>query len=465
MDSQQAQQEGVGMEASRTSRFFFLGVALLALSVLAAWSTGLERPRGAEPTPMDELIAEAEASGEEAVIEWDLTMTRNEHVETWINFLKGRNADRTRLWLERSGRYGPMIQEELRRRGMPQDLLYLALIESGFSPYAHSVASAVGIWQFIAETGRRYGLEINAEVDERRDALKATNAALDYLEELYARFDSWYLAAAAYNTGENRVGRIMREMFGTERGADDHFWKIAHRLPRETRNYVPLMLAAAHIAKEPHNYGFDGLEYHPSLEFDEVWIPASVSLASIASAVDVSEDSLYYMNPHLLRKRTPPGRAWLVRLPEGSREQFAVNFPAIYQRERLAQLESNRREPAVTLVTAGTHTVRRGETLSHIAVRYGVSVSALHSANGNIAPTRLRAGQTIRVPGRSGSGPTASAGASRSSASSPRYHQVRRGENLTVLARRYGVSVRQLQSWNSMGGSTRILAGQRIRVG
>jgi membrane-bound lytic murein transglycosylase D len=458
------------MQKRQANRLLLYGVLLLVVSTLAAWSVRAGAGRSAEPAPMDELLAEAEATGHEAVITWDLTMTRNEHVETWINFLNGRNASRTKLWLERSGRYGPMIQEELRSRGMPQDLLYLALIESGFSPYAHSVAAAVGIWQFIAETGRRYGLEINNEIDERRDPLKSTVAALDYLEELYERFGSWYLAAASYNTGENRVGRIMREEFGTERGTDDHFWKIAHRLPRETRNYVPLMLAAGHIAKEPHKYGFTDLEYQEPMAFDEVWVPAAVSLEAVGRAIDVSEDDLYYLNPQLLRKRTPQGRAWLVRLPQGSRPAFAANFPAIYQQDRLAQAQP-RRELTVASVagaaaapaaSAGrSHTVRRGETLSHVAQRYGVTVAALRSANGNVQPHRLRVGQTLRVPGGGSTATTARTATS----SGARFHQVRRGENLTVISRRYGVSIRQIQTWNRMGGNTRIQAGQRIRVG
>jgi membrane-bound lytic murein transglycosylase D len=454
------------MQAKETRRFFLYGMLLLLLAAVTAWTVGFGPARTVEPAPMDELLAEAEAAGDEAVITWDLTMTRNEHVETWIDFLSGRNATRTKLWLERSGRYGPMIQEELRRRDMPQDLLYLALIESGFSPYAHSVAAAVGIWQFIAETGRRYGLEISNEIDERRDPLKSTLAALDYLEELYERFGSWYLAAASYNTGENRVGRIMREMFGTERGTDDHFWKIAHRLPRETRNYVPLMLAAGHIAKEPHRYGFTELDYQDPMAFDEVWVPAAVTLESIGRAVGTAEDDLYYLNPQLLRKRTPQGRAWLVRLPPGTRQQFAANFPAIYQRDRLAQAQ---RSPAPAVATAGSsaaarsHTVRRGETLSHISRRYGVSVAALRSANGNVQPRRLRVGQVLRVPAASVASSAARPAAS--SSASTRYHQVRRGENLTVISRRYGVSIRQIQTWNRMGSSTRIQAGQRIRVG
>lgn len=391
---------------------------------------------------------------------WDLPVTRNESVDRWIDFLKGRNHDRTRLWLERQGMYGPMIRAELRSRGMPEDLLYLALIESGLSPRAFSKAAASGMWQFIAETGRRYGLEVSAEVDERRDPVRSTAAALDYLQELYDRFGSWYLAAASYNTGENRVGRIMRETFGTERGTDDHFWQIAHRLPRETRDYVPLMLAAGHIGKEPERYGFHDLEYQQPLAYDVVRVPGGVDFATIARAGGVTDSLVRELNLHLLRDRTPPDRSWAVRIPAGTRVAFDAAFPALYRAARLAGSDLALHASVVPAGPSGrpaaatTHRVRPGETLSHIGRRYGVTVAALRGANGNVDPRRIRAGQTLRVP-------AASPGAARAPVVS--IHQVRRGENLTVIARRYGVTVRQIQSWNNLRG-TRILAGQRLRI-
>jgi membrane-bound lytic murein transglycosylase D len=454
------------MNQQRIATTLFSGLLLIVVSVLAAWSVGRE-PGSVEPAPMDELIAESEAAGFQVATTWDLTKTHNQHVDTWINFLSGRNAERTRLWLERTGRYGPMIQEELARRGMPQDLLYLAMIESGFSPRAYSVAAASGVWQFIAETGRRYGLEVNADVDERRDPVKSTYAALDYLEFLHRRFDSWYLAAAAYNTGENRVGRIMRERYGREKGTDAEFWAIASRLPSETRNYVPLMLAAAHIAKAPEQYGFAGLEYQPTLAFDEVWVPGAVDIELIASAAGVPADSVNELNLHLMRQRTPEGRTWLVRLPAGTQARFAAEFPGLYRDAQLALAREAERAPAVgataaaTPARAVTHTVRRGETLSHVAVRYGVSVAALRNANGNVQPTRVRAGQALRIPG----GAQVAAASNAPARVEPRYHQVRRGENLTVIARRYGTTIARLQSLNDLGRNSRIIAGQRLRVG
>src|SRR5690554_3075524 len=226
------------------------GLVVAILALLAGRGT---RPAETqlEVPPVEELLPQVGAAPEvDAGARWDLTVTRNDRVEYWIRFLRTRNRDRTRLWLERSGRYAPMIRRELRARGMPEDLVYLALIESGFSPRAYSSAHAVGIWQFIAATARRYGLEVSSYVDERRDPIASTRAALDYLQDLYGRFGSWYLAAAAYNTGENRVERILRQRVGGARGHDSLFWKIDQYLPRETRDYVPLMLAAGHIAKE-----------------------------------------------------------------------------------------------------------------------------------------------------------------------------------------------------------------------
>lgn len=439
------------MARRRDVKTVLLGASAMSAVLLTAWSV---RPRPPmEPAPMEAVLAEVEAISDD-VVTWDITVTRNERVEDWIGFLTGRNRDRTQLWLERSGKYGPMIQAELRARGMPEDLLYLALIESGFSPKAYSSAAASGIWQFIAETGQRYGLEVNAIVDERRDPIKSTEAALDYLQDLYDRFGSWYLAAASYNTGENRVGRIMREMYGTERGTDDHFWKIAHRLPRETRDYVPLMLAAGHIAKDPEEYGFSDLEYQDPLSFDVTWVPGSVSLDAVARAVSLPVDSIADMNTHLVAGMTPEGRAWPVRLPDGTAEEFAVNFPQIFRETRA---EAARRE--ASLASAPTHRVLRGETLSHIARRYNISVGALQQANNNISPRRLQVGQVLRVPGRPGT----TTAAAQSSAEA-RFHQVRQGESLWTIARRYDVTMNQLRAWNGLGGRGVIHPGQKLRV-
>ncbi|HEX6941059.1 MAG TPA: LysM peptidoglycan-binding domain-containing protein [Longimicrobiales bacterium] len=436
------------MKLMRYGRTCVIGAVL----VTGAFLTGRAGLGGvaAEPTPMEAVFASAAqvpvsvggGPGGEGQ-PWDITQAKNARVEYWIDFLRGRNRRRTELWLERLGRYGPYIRGRLRARGMPEDLVYLALIESGLSPVARSHAAAVGMWQFIAETGRRYGLRINRYVDERRDPIRATEAALDYLQKLYRQFGSWYLAAAAYNSGEGRVERALRRYAGGRRGDDALFWRIDQHLPRETRNYVPLMLAAAHIAKDPAKYGFHGLDYQEPLAFETVRVPGATSLRAVARAAGVEERMVRELNPHLLRGVTPPGRAWPVRVPVGRSEVFARNFGRRGEEERLATVE---------------HTVRRGETLSHIARRYGTTVRELRAANGWLNPRRLRVGQRLRVP--------SSAGAVTMSAEAGgwRVHRVRRGDSLWEISRRYGVTVRQLQLWNGLGRRSKIVPGQELRI-
>jgi membrane-bound lytic murein transglycosylase D len=190
---------------------------------------------------------------------WDLPNLDNSRVDSWVKLFTTDPKVKSRfaVWLDRKSTYEPMISEKLAERDMPQDLIYLAMIESGFNPKAQSPAKAGGLWQFISETGRRYGLTVNKHVDERNHPEKATDAALSYLSDLHDRFGSWYLAAAAYNTGENRVGRIMKQVTGSEKGTDADYYRISKLLPRETQDYVPMMIAAGRISKEPAKYGFD----------------------------------------------------------------------------------------------------------------------------------------------------------------------------------------------------------------
>ena len=216
--------------------------------------------------PSMHLVASAVAKQQEAqpsplsdrAEKWDLANLDNHRVDSWVRRFTSDLKQSFARYLGRMDKYTSMISAKLAQRGMPQDLVYLAMIESGFNPKAKSPAQASGLWQFIGETGRRYGLTVNRKVDERNDPAKATDAALSYLADLYERFGSWYLAAAAYNTGENRVGRIMREVTGSERGTDADYYRISSLLPQETQDYVPKLIAAARIAKEPEKYGFGG---------------------------------------------------------------------------------------------------------------------------------------------------------------------------------------------------------------
>lgn len=260
---------------------------------------------------------------------WDLPHLEHDRVDFWVERF-AFNADMRKKmegFLSGSGRYGPMILEKLEERDMPRDLIYLAMIESGFDPQAYSPADASGLWQFIASTGQRFGLDIDRAVDERNDPVRATDAALDYLTYLHDRFGSWYLAAAAYNTGEGRVGRIMRETFGREQaGSEGDYYRIWSKLPRETRDYVPLMMAAGRIAKDPHRYGFGDIELAPPLEYEEVEVPPATQLYDVAHAAGVSLMALKELNPHFRLERTPNNRDYPVRLPKGTLAEFGQNW-------------------------------------------------------------------------------------------------------------------------------------------
>jgi hypothetical protein len=208
-----------------------MGLAASSIALLLAARGGTD----AVTAPDSDVLTPPEKRAEEKGPTWDLQLSEHERVDFFIEYLMGKNHDRTREWLERIGKYGPLIQNELRERGMPEDLLYLTIIESGLDPNAFSKAHAAGLWQFIKETGQRYGLEVSPYVDERRDPVKSTAAALSYLQEMHERFGSWYLSAAGYNTGENRVARLLRAQIGSEKGADESYWDIWDSLPEGTR--------------------------------------------------------------------------------------------------------------------------------------------------------------------------------------------------------------------------------------
>jgi membrane-bound lytic murein transglycosylase D len=274
---------------------------------------------------------------------------------------------------------------------MPEDLFYLAMIESGFHPQAYSRARASGLWQFVAETGRRYGLRIDAVVDERNDPEKATEAALDYLQEMYDRFGSWYLAAAGYNTGENRVGRIMREQTGSERGSDEAYYRIWEHLPQETRDYVPLMIAVARISKDRERYGFDHVDPEPTLEYDVTVTDAGFTLETVAKLTGAELNELKLLNPHLKRGQLPRNERFELRLPVGAVDAYEANWASALAEQKAAT--------AKRVASTSTYKVRRGDNLSLIARRHGMTLRELRVAN-KLRSDRIYAGQVLRVEAR-----------------------------------------------------------------
>ena len=246
---------------------------------------------------------------------FDIPVTYNTSVRHWIKYFQTSARSTFRKWLERSSRYLPNIQSELSQAGLPQDLGYLAMIESGFSPNAMSSASAVGIWQFMEPTGNQYGLHTTWWLDERRDYYKSTQAAIWYMTDLYKIFGSWYLVAASYNMGEARVKKLI------EKYHTNNFWTLAEMglLSDETKNYVPKVLAAMLIAKAPALYGFRDLEYHLPESFEFFHIPGGTDLQQLAAHLGVSARHLKDLNPELIHAYVPRGiKDHLIRIPKGS---------------------------------------------------------------------------------------------------------------------------------------------------
>ncbi len=252
-----------------------------------------------------------------------LPMEVNERVDRWVRRFLTTERATMEGYLVREGLYGGMIRDKLRHRGMPEELLYLAMIESGFLASATSPVEASGVWQFMGATARAFGLRMDEWVDERRDPIRATDAALDYLDELYVQFGSWYLAAAAYNAGPARVLAALERAGARDGGDEALYWEIIEHLPRETRQYVPKMLAAALLAQDADLFGF---EVEPSLPylFDRVLVPGGTPLTLVARALDVSPALMRELNPHLIRGVTPAGRSFLVRVPLGQSQRVVA---------------------------------------------------------------------------------------------------------------------------------------------
>jgi membrane-bound lytic murein transglycosylase D len=393
----------------------------------------------------------------------------NRRVLEYLEFFQLDARDRFQIWLSRLGRYEGMIRERLRARGLPEDLTYLTLIESGLSNTAVSRARAVGMWQFMASTGRLYGLQIDPWVDERRDPFKATDAAVNHLQDLVQRLGSVYLAAAAYNAGAGRIERAIRRLPGASESDsvdDQTFFEIAsHRnLRRETRDYVPKLIAASLIAKQPARYGFTDIERLPPLVFDEVSIPDATGLDVLARLADTSVAALLELNPQFVRGITPPGREVIVRVPRGTGARVA---------ERYADLPINER------VTFVDHYVTRGQTLSTIAQRYNVTVTMLQVANPHLRSRGLRVGQRVIVPM---SGRVVPRGAwsvppeprirvrrvaarySAASSDGETRHRVVPGETASEIARRHGVGLAALLEANDLTMKSVIRPGDVLTI-
>ena len=386
----------------------------------------------------------------EPKVVFDFPVTMNKQVKFYLDTFQHQQKKYFKRWLARSGRYLPYIHEQLAKAGLPKDLAYLAMIESGFNPSAYSHAKAVGLWQFIRGTGRNYGLRIDHWVDERRDPEKATRAAIAYLGALYEEFGDWYLAVASYNAGEGKIRK------GIKRYKTRNFWELArHKFLRlETKRYVPKLIAAILIAKEPEKYGFTDIPYHTPLAYDVMSVPANTDLRAVAVAAGQDAELIQTLNNELRHHRTPPGTSgYPIKIPKGSQGLIAKNLHRVH--------------PVVT-TNWKTHTVRRGETLHKIGRRYGLSAKTLRQAN-NLRTSRLRRGERLRIPCQTkryvllAPGETLKDHYARNPADKPPVlHTLRKGETLSKIARQYQLPVSLIKQWNGIDDVHTIKAGQKI---
>jgi len=379
----------------------------------------------------------------------DLPLTLNSQVEYFIHQFQGRSKASFARWLSRSTRYLPMMKEVMRKEGLPEDLVYVAMIESGFTLHARSVANAVGPWQFMSATGRRYSLRIDQWIDERKDPVKATVAAAMYLKDLSGMFNGdWYLAAAGYNAGENKIFRAI-DKYNTS-----DFWELSKGsyLKRETKDYVPKLLAAAIVAKGPARYGFSDIAAIPQIEYDTVTLPGRTDLELVARLTGTTYQSIRDLNPALRHWSTPPNYPdFELRIPKGTKAHFEAEYAKIPEQERFSEK---------TLYTR--YTASRRDSQHSVARRFNISTGELAELNGLGRKVRV-AGRTLIVPARQ------SVDFANEGRQAPkiniRYYTVRKGDTLTALARRFNVSTKLLAVWNNLKGSKMALApGKRLIV-
>ena len=305
----------------------------------------------------------------------------NDRIRHFLERFTGARRNLIGLWLDRSSRYLGMIRDTLRRQGLPEDLAFTAMIESGFNPLAVSRAGAKGMWQFMAQTARRYGLRVDDWVDERLDPEKSTMAAAAYLRDLHKQFGSWVLAQAAYNAGEVKILRAIQLTRTTD------FWTLAKstHIRDETKDFVPQIQAAALIGRDPDRYGFDLVEHEPR-PLESVQVPGSTDLKRLAQSAGIAPETLLTLNAELWRAVTPPGGSYDLKVPQGEGD-----------RVRRALEQASRHTAKVGAIKVPVHIVRAGETLSSIGKQYRLSVKDLCRINGLREHETIHPGDRIRV--------------------------------------------------------------------
>ena len=387
---------------------------------------------------------------------WDIdvaTYASHERVQYYLDFFQGPGRERMAIWLVRLPKYETMIREAMLANNVPADMVYLALIESGYSNSAVSRARAAGMWQFMKGTGRMYGLQVNSYVDERRDPVKSTAAAARHLNDLQVRFGSIYLAAAAYNAGAGKVSRGLSRLpddvdaeadTTDDANNDSEFFRLydTKSIRRETKDYVPKLIAAALIAKEPAKYGFTPPPVVPAFSYDSIIVPGQTGLDVIARLSGATFAEIRDLNPQFIRLVTPPGARAVVRVPDGVGERTAAAYASL---------------PASQRISYQTHVVRNGETLSGVAKQYHVSTQDVRGANPKIPRSgMLRVGQRLVIPtnGYTPAGPRRDrrhpGRLARSRPGRQDVHRSAEGDTLSSIAERHGTTTASLKKLNGL---------------
>ncbi len=429
----------------------------LVEDVYAAEAAALERgdtlsPHNYVPSPLESFSGltfpvdpriKQQAQQEVKTVRSDLPLVSNDYVDGVLTYFQNRGRGYIATALKRLGIYQPIISDTLRKEGIPQDLIYLAALESAFNPYALSHAGAKGIWQFMLGTGVLYGLKKDRWVDEREDPVKSTQAAARHLKDLYQMFGDWSLAMAAYDSGPLTVQGAV------EKTGYADYWTLRrlHALPTETEDYVPIFMATLMIAKDPKAYGFE-VEPDPPLSADQVVVSTPTDLRLVAQLIDRPVEELTRLNPSLLRWTTPPNNPqFTLNVPKGTKEQFEQRVAAIPEDKR---------------IWWRAHKVEEGETLSSIAKKLHVSPVALREVNGLDNETTLQQGTHLVVP----LAPGKESSLVRVRESGPRYavrYRVRSGDTLELIADRYDVTPYQIRRWNNLK-TYHLTPGKPLRI-
>ena len=372
----------------------------------------------------------------------------NKEVQKWVRYFEGSGRKYYQRWLNRAPQYTPMMLKKLRAAGLPEDLIYLSMIESGFYTHAYSSAAAVGLWQFIRPTGKDMGMRIDDWIDERRDPELATDAAIKFLSQLYRRFGDWRLAWAAYNGGPGRMSRKIRQ-HNTR-----NFWTLVRKdtLPSETANYVPKIMAAAIIGKDPEKYGFTIPEPKEYPTYVTVETEGSISVEILAKCASMSEKTFRKVNPKI--------RKWA--LPSHPKKQ-SVHVP-----EAKSFHDCVRKVPKSQRMKYREHTIKKGESLAVIARKYKISVATIQVANKIKNPNRISVGQKLLIPGGEISASTIASykkadKKKKNTVKKPKIYKVKKGDVLQKIAKKHNTSIANIKKWNKLKKDT-IYVGQKLVV-